>query len=90
MIDVNTIVMDKLANLNELRKGLYGEFINTNKFVSKMNESQKNEINSCIKEYNVSSNEVLWKKEDEDSKFCFFIYSGEFALFGDEKSPGYC
>ena len=47
VIDVNTIVMDKMTNLNELRKGLYGEFINTNKFINKMTEQQKMEINSC-------------------------------------------
>ena len=81
--------MDKMTNLNDLRKGLYAEFININKFVNKLTEQQKNDINSSIKECNVKSNEVLWKKEDIDCKFCFFIYSGEFALFGQDKAPGF-
>lgn len=88
-MEVNSRVMDFMANLNDLRKGLYSEFINTNKFVSKLNEAQKNDINACIKEYNVKVDEILWKKNDQDSKFCFFIYSGKFVLLGNEKSPGH-
>jgi signal-transduction protein with cAMP-binding, CBS, and nucleotidyltransferase domain len=81
--------MPFMTNLNDLRKGLYAEFINQNKFVSKLTESQKNDINAHIKEYNVKSNEILWQKEDANSNYCFFIYSGEFNLYGNEKSPGH-
>jgi hypothetical protein len=89
IIEMNTKIMPFMTNLNDLRKGLYAEFINQNKFVSKLTESQKNDINAHIKEYNVKSNEILWQKEDANSNYCFFIYSGEFNLYGNEKSPGH-
>lgn len=89
IIEMNTKIMPFMTNLNDLRKGLYAEFINQNKFVSKLTETQKNDINAHIKEYNVKSNEILWRKEDANSKYCFFIYSGEFNLYGNEKSPGH-
>ena len=89
IIDVNTKIMNFMTNLNDLRKGQYAEFINHNKFVGKLTEQQKNDINACIKEYNVKSNETLWRKDDIDCKFCFFIYSGEFMQMGSQNAPGH-
>lgn len=76
-----TKVMDLMSTLNSIRKGEYAEFINNNKFISKMTESQKNDINVRLKEVNVNSGEVLWKVGDTPT-YCFFICSGRFLQQG--------
>lgn len=87
--DVNTNVMDFATSMYDKRRSPYAEFINNNKFVCKLTQQQKDDINVCLKEYRPKDNEVQWKKDDIQCTFCFFICSGEFMLIGAEKAPGY-
>lgn len=77
-----------MNNLNTIRKSDHAEFINNNKFVSKLSEQQKNDINMSLKQVKIKADEYVWKINSQPS-CCFFIYSGEFLQFGpDEKSGG--
>merc|ERR1711976_572187 len=72
-IDANTKVMDFASSMYDKRKSPYGEFINNNKFVSKLTQQQKDDINVCLKEYRPKNNDILWKKDEIQCSFCFFI-----------------
>lgn len=71
--------MQLIKNLSNLRKARLGEFINENKFVKGLNESQKCKINMFIREKPTKAGEVLWKKGNKCG-FCFFVRNGKYQV----------
>lgn len=87
LMQQNTKVMENQNHLRDLREGELAEIINKNRFISKITDEQKNEINCSLKEKFVEKDEYLWKI-NEECNFCFFIVEGEYELLkpGEEKN----
>ena len=71
--------LELIKNLSEIRKAKLAEFINENKTIARMTESQKSFLNMYIKEKQVKSKDVLWRV-GEIPQFCFLIKSGKYQM----------